>query len=195
MVPLRLARPQGVVAAGAGDPRLPDPRRHPGSRPLPPARARTRRRSTTPGSSTTTRAASTSTCSPTACRTCSAPSGSRAATRCPATTRSSSATSRPSTRTCSSCRQPLELYFKPKANAFADDLLRVAPDILPPGSVRIDEVWVDDRPYDDFDAEALTVKLPPDQEVRVRVRLVPTQGALAPRRRPRSSSPSSGGKS
>ena len=26
--PLRLARPQGVVAAGAGDPRLPDPARH-----------------------------------------------------------------------------------------------------------------------------------------------------------------------
>ena len=26
LVPLRLARPQGVVAAGAGDPRLPDPR-------------------------------------------------------------------------------------------------------------------------------------------------------------------------
>ena len=29
VAPLRLARPQGVVAAGAGDPRLPDPRRHP----------------------------------------------------------------------------------------------------------------------------------------------------------------------
>ena len=31
------------------------------------------------------------------------------------------------------------------------------------------------RPYTDFDAEKLTVTLPQDQEVRVRVRLVPTQ--------------------
>jgi hypothetical protein len=72
-------------------------------------------------------------------------------------------------------RQPLELYFKPKANGFKDNLLHVAPDILPPGSIRIEEVWVDDRPYHDFDADRLTVTLPPDQEVRVRVRLVPTQ--------------------
>ena len=35
VVPLRLARPQGVVAAGAGDPRLPDPRRHPRRRAVP----------------------------------------------------------------------------------------------------------------------------------------------------------------
>ena len=72
-------------------------------------------------------------------------------------------------------REPLELYFKPKANGFRDGLLRVAPDILPPGSIRIDAVWVDDRPYTDYDAEKLTVTLPPDQEVRVRVRLVPTK--------------------
>jgi mannose/cellobiose epimerase-like protein (N-acyl-D-glucosamine 2-epimerase family) len=77
-------------------------------------------------------------------------------------------------------KQPLELYFKPKANGFPDDLLRVAPDILPPGSVKIEQVWVDDRPYEDFDAEELTVRLPRDQEVRVRVRLVPSRPA--PRR-------------
>ena len=35
VVPLHLARPQGVVAAGAGDPRLPDPRRHPRRRRVP----------------------------------------------------------------------------------------------------------------------------------------------------------------
>ena len=72
-------------------------------------------------------------------------------------------------------RQPLTLHFKPQANAFEGGPLRVAPDILPKGSVRIEEVWVDDRPYRDFDAEALTVTLPPDQQVRVRVKLVPTQ--------------------
>ena len=35
VVPLHLARPEGVVAAGAGDPRLPDPRRHPRRRRVP----------------------------------------------------------------------------------------------------------------------------------------------------------------
>ena len=100
VVPLHVARPEGVVAAGAGDPRLPDPRRHPRRRGVPAPRRATRPRSTTPGSSTTTRAPSTSTCSRAACRTCSAPSGSRAATRCRPTTTPSSATSRRSTRTC-----------------------------------------------------------------------------------------------
>ncbi len=39
-------------------------------------------------------------------------------------------------------------------------MLRVQPDILPPGAVRITEVRVDDKPYDDYDAEALTVTCP-----------------------------------
>jgi mannose/cellobiose epimerase-like protein (N-acyl-D-glucosamine 2-epimerase family)/anti-anti-sigma regulatory factor len=72
-------------------------------------------------------------------------------------------------------KQPLELYFKPKAGAFGNSVLRVAPDILPPGSIRIEEVLVDDQPYDRFDAEGLTVTLPPDREVRVKVRLVPSE--------------------
>ena len=54
--PLRLARPQGLVAAGAGDPRLPDPARHPRRRGVPARRRARRRRSTTPSSSTTTTA-------------------------------------------------------------------------------------------------------------------------------------------
>ncbi len=70
-------------------------------------------------------------------------------------------------------QQPLDMYFKPKAASFADNKLRVAPDLLPPGSVRITEVWVNDQPYTDFDAEALTVNLPAGEEVRVRVRLTP----------------------
>jgi hypothetical protein len=70
--------------------------------------------------------------------------------------------------------QPLELYFKPLSHGFKDRILRVSPDILPAGAVRLDQVWIDDEPYQEFDANALTVKLPETKErVRVRVRLVP----------------------
>jgi anti-anti-sigma factor len=68
-------------------------------------------------------------------------------------------------------KQPLDLHFKPRADGFADRILRVSPDILPPGSIRIEQVWVDGQPYDDFDADALTVKLP-QGEITVRVRVV-----------------------
>jgi anti-anti-sigma regulatory factor len=68
--------------------------------------------------------------------------------------------------------EDLELYFKPKAVSFPDGILRVAPDLLPPGSVRLHSVWIDDVPYADFDADALTVKLPPGEECRVKVRIV-----------------------
>ena len=60
--------------------------------------------------------------------------------------------------------------------ASSDDILRVAPDMLPPGSVRIDEVWIDGEPYTNFDAEALTVKRLPGQRegpMRVKVRAQP----------------------
>jgi mannose/cellobiose epimerase-like protein (N-acyl-D-glucosamine 2-epimerase family)/anti-anti-sigma regulatory factor len=68
--------------------------------------------------------------------------------------------------------EDLELHFKPKAVSFPDGILRVAPDLLPPGSVRLAEVWIDDVPYADFDADALTVRLPANQECRVKVRIV-----------------------
>ncbi len=72
-------------------------------------------------------------------------------------------------------KQPLDMYFKPYPNGFKDRILRVSPDILPPGSIRLDQVWIDDKPYTDFDAAGLTVKLPEtDQQVRVKVRIVPT---------------------
>ena len=38
--------------------------------------------------------------------------------------------------------------------------LRVSPDLLPPGRVKIGACWVDGEPYNDFDAQGLTVKLP-----------------------------------
>ena len=71
-------------------------------------------------------------------------------------------------------KEPLDLYFKPYPGGFKDNILYVSPDILPAGSVRISEVTVDDQPYDDFDADGLTVKLPQtDEQVRVRVRVEP----------------------
>jgi hypothetical protein len=72
-------------------------------------------------------------------------------------------------------KQPMDLYFKPQPGAFKNNLLRVQPDILPPGSIRIGEVWADGEPYSSFDANALTVKLPDSKEVvTYRVRVVPT---------------------
>ena len=70
--------------------------------------------------------------------------------------------------------RPLTLHFKPYPGGFKDNTLRVSPDILPPGAVRITRVWVDDEPYHEFDAAALTVNLPStDKRVRVRVELTP----------------------
>jgi hypothetical protein len=70
--------------------------------------------------------------------------------------------------------QPLELYFKPLPGGFRDNTLRVAPDILPSGRVRLEEVWVDDEPYSDFDAQRMSVSLPrTDRRVRVKVLLQP----------------------
>jgi mannose/cellobiose epimerase-like protein (N-acyl-D-glucosamine 2-epimerase family) len=74
--------------------------------------------------------------------------------------------------------QPMELHFKPKASSFPDGILRVAPDLLPPGRVRLSYVWVDDEKYTDFDKEKLTVQLPKGKEVRVRVRLVSAKSEL-----------------
>jgi mannose/cellobiose epimerase-like protein (N-acyl-D-glucosamine 2-epimerase family) len=72
-------------------------------------------------------------------------------------------------------KKPLDLYFKPLPQAFKRNILRVSPDILPPGSIKIDRVWLNDKPYDDFDASRLTVKLPDtNEQVRVKVRVAPT---------------------
>ena len=72
-------------------------------------------------------------------------------------------------------KQPLDLYFKPLPGAFKRNILRVSPDILPPGSIRIGAVEIDGKPYTDFDAEGLTVKLPDTTvQVRVKVRVEPT---------------------
>ena len=56
--------------------------------------------------------------------------------------------------------QPLDLYFKPKPGALKDNILRVSPDILPQGSVRIESVTINGANWSDFDPDGLTVKLP-----------------------------------
>jgi mannose/cellobiose epimerase-like protein (N-acyl-D-glucosamine 2-epimerase family) len=72
-------------------------------------------------------------------------------------------------------KQPLDLYFKPYPNGFRNNILRVSPDILPQGSVKITEVYVNDKPYRYFNADDLTVTLPEsDEQIRVRVRIAPT---------------------
>lgn len=71
-------------------------------------------------------------------------------------------------------KEPMDFHFRPMPGGFRDGILRVQPDILPEGSVRIGEVWINGHSYDDFDAEALTVTLPEEHgDIRVRVRLVP----------------------
>ncbi|MDQ3760440.1 MAG: AGE family epimerase/isomerase [Actinomycetota bacterium] len=57
-------------------------------------------------------------------------------------------------------KQPMNFYFKPKPGALKDNILRVAPDLLPPGSIKIDAVWVNGNRYANFDPEAMTVTLP-----------------------------------
>lgn len=71
-------------------------------------------------------------------------------------------------------KQPMDFYFKPLPEGFEDRILRVAPDILPPGSIKIGECTIENEAYTDFDANALTVKLPQTKErLKVKVRIIP----------------------
>jgi hypothetical protein len=70
-------------------------------------------------------------------------------------------------------RQPMDFYFHPQPGAF-NGLLRVSPDLLPPKSVKIEQVWVNGHEHRDFDPEGLTVRLPRSQNQQVvRVRMAP----------------------
>ncbi|MFI7090426.1 AGE family epimerase/isomerase [Streptomyces lydicus] len=90
--------------------------------------------------------------------------------------------------------RPMDLWFKPDPAGLEGGVLRVAPDLLPAGSVRISEVETDGNPYYDYDADALTVRLPQSPvgappggtaqtepgggscgRIKVRVRLQPAQ--------------------
>ncbi|MEU2828849.1 AGE family epimerase/isomerase [Streptomyces lavendulae] len=72
--------------------------------------------------------------------------------------------------------KPMDFWFKPDPAGLPGRVLRVSPDLLPAGSVRIASVEIDEKPYGDFDAEALTVTLPAVQgRVKVKVRLEPAR--------------------
>jgi len=74
-------------------------------------------------------------------------------------------------------KQPMDFYFKPKPGGFKDNILRVSPDLLPKGSIKIESVTVNGEDYQDFDAEGLTVTIPSAKEaVKIKVRIVPTVG-------------------
>jgi mannose/cellobiose epimerase-like protein (N-acyl-D-glucosamine 2-epimerase family) len=74
--------------------------------------------------------------------------------------------------------EPLDMWFRPAPDGFVDRVLRVAPDVLPPGRVRLDRVEIDGEPYQDFDPAAMTVALPDaTTDITVRVRLRPTAPA------------------
>jgi anti-anti-sigma regulatory factor len=71
-------------------------------------------------------------------------------------------------------KEPMDFYFQPDPQAWPDNKLRVAPDLLPEGSVELSEVWIDDKTYTDFDRKKLIVNLPESESaVRVRVRIEP----------------------
>jgi mannose/cellobiose epimerase-like protein (N-acyl-D-glucosamine 2-epimerase family) len=71
-------------------------------------------------------------------------------------------------------KKPMDFYFKPLPNGFKDRILRVSPDILPAGRIRISECEIDGKPYSNYDADGLTVTLPETTErVKVRVTLQP----------------------
>jgi anti-anti-sigma regulatory factor len=71
-------------------------------------------------------------------------------------------------------KQPMDFFFKPEPGAWPSNKLRVAPDLLPAGSVELAEVWIDDKSYTDFDRQNLVVNLPDsDRALRVRVRIEP----------------------
>jgi hypothetical protein len=72
-------------------------------------------------------------------------------------------------------KEPMEFYFKPQPGGFKDNILRVSPDILPSGSVRLAQVWADGEEYKRFDPYKLTVNVPQsDEPVQIKVRIEPT---------------------
>jgi N-acyl-D-glucosamine 2-epimerase len=71
-------------------------------------------------------------------------------------------------------RRPLTLWFKPRPDS--DRTLRVAPDLLPPGRVRLTEVEIDGKPAETFDPVAMTVDLPESaSSLAVKVQLTPVE--------------------
>jgi mannose/cellobiose epimerase-like protein (N-acyl-D-glucosamine 2-epimerase family) len=78
-------------------------------------------------------------------------------------------------------KQPMYFYFKPYPDSFPDNILRVSPDLLPKGSIFIEDCWIDGEPYSNFDPEQLTVTLPAGGDRRkVKVKVSPSSWLNAP---------------
>ncbi|QDS94459.1 Cellobiose 2-epimerase [Roseimaritima multifibrata] len=76
-------------------------------------------------------------------------------------------------------KQPMDFFFKPTVEDLVNQELRVAPDMLPAGSVKLAQVWVDGQPHDDFDAEQMIVRLSDfTGSVKVRVKLMPADASF-----------------
>ncbi|MDQ1265436.1 MAG: hypothetical protein QG635_586 [Bacteroidota bacterium] len=74
-------------------------------------------------------------------------------------------------------KQPMDFYFSPLPNGFPNNILNVAPDLLPASSIKIESVTINGNIHTDFDADNLTVKLPQsDDRLKVKVTLIPTSG-------------------
>lgn len=57
---------------------------------------------------------------------------------------------------------PMDFYYMPIPGHLADNTLRVAPDLLPSGSIRISAVTADGKNWTAYDSKALTVDVPAD---------------------------------
>ena len=70
----------------------------------------------------------------------------------------------------------MTFHFKPRPDGFPGRILRVSPDILPKGSVRLTAVEIDGRPYSAFDADSLSIQLPDSrQDLRVKATVTPVK--------------------
>ena len=71
-------------------------------------------------------------------------------------------------------KRPLDLYFSPLPGGFKDNILRVSPDILPKGSVKITGCEIDGEAYSDYNSDLLFVNLPHStSRLKVKVTLTP----------------------
>ncbi|MBF0410244.1 MAG: AGE family epimerase/isomerase [Candidatus Riflebacteria bacterium] len=69
-------------------------------------------------------------------------------------------------------KEYLDLYFCPRPDAFGNKVLHVSPDILPKGTIKIDSVLIEGKPWTNFDSENLNVFLPDsDKSMKVKVRI------------------------
>ena len=72
-------------------------------------------------------------------------------------------------------KQSMDFFFCPEPNAWENNILRVAPDLLPKGSIELSEVWIAGKSYDNFDKEKMHIFLPEsDKALQIRCRIAPT---------------------